>query len=171
MWDKMETPTIVYDLDTSGGLMEQIQTLLAPPKSEEVEKRSRKLVRDVRRSGRATNHDTCDSCREGGDLLCCDHCPAAFHLQCCNPPLSEEMLPPGEWMCHRCNVRKKVNDGYSVLHTTSLTKKFFIDEIRQCGLIYLSWFLFAAPRSESRSLNRPMAYQRDPHLSALCPRL
>uniref|UniRef100_A0A3B3ZRG5 PHD finger protein 12 n=1 Tax=Periophthalmus magnuspinnatus TaxID=409849 RepID=A0A3B3ZRG5_9GOBI len=107
MWAKMDTPTIVYDLDTSGGLMEQIQTLLAPPKSEEVEKRSRKLVRDVRRSGRATNHDTCDSCREGGDLLCCDHCPAAFHLQCCNPPLSEEMLPPGEWMCHRCNVRKK----------------------------------------------------------------
>uniref|UniRef100_A0A665WQK0 PHD finger protein 12 n=1 Tax=Echeneis naucrates TaxID=173247 RepID=A0A665WQK0_ECHNA len=109
----METPTIVYDLDTSGGLMEQIQTLLAPPKSEEVEKRNRKLVRDVRRSGRATNHDTCDSCREGGDLLCCDHCPAAFHLQCCNPPLSEEMLPPGEWMCHRCNVRKKKREQKS----------------------------------------------------------
>ncbi|KAM8853303.1 PHD finger protein 12 [Synchiropus picturatus] len=113
MWDKMETPTIVYDLDTSGGLMEQIQTLLAPPKSDEVEKRSRKLVRDVRRSGRTTNHDTCDSCREGGDLLCCDHCPAAFHLQCCNPPLSEEMLPSGEWMCHRCNVRKKKREQKS----------------------------------------------------------
>lgn len=103
----METPTIVYDLDTSGGLMEQIQTLLAPPKSEDAEKRSRKLDRSTRRSGRATNHDTCDSCREGGDLLCCDHCPAAFHLQCCNPPLSREMLPPGDWMCHRCTVRKK----------------------------------------------------------------
>ncbi|KAJ3591378.1 hypothetical protein NHX12_009323 [Muraenolepis orangiensis] len=113
MWDKMETPTIVYDLDTSGGLMEQIQTLLAPPKSEDVDRRSRKMVRDVRRSGRATNHDTCDSCREGGDLLCCDHCPAAFHLQCCNPPLSEEMLPPGEWMCHRCNVRKKKREQKS----------------------------------------------------------
>ncbi|NWJ08878.1 PHF12 protein, partial [Crypturellus undulatus] len=24
-----------------------------------------------------------------------------------NPPLSEEMLPPGEWMCHRCTVRRK----------------------------------------------------------------
>uniref|UniRef100_A0AAY5KHP7 PHD finger protein 12 n=1 Tax=Esox lucius TaxID=8010 RepID=A0AAY5KHP7_ESOLU len=106
MWDKMETPTIVYDLDTSGGLMEQIQTLLAPPKSDG-EKRSRRSERDVRRSGRATNHDTCDSCHEGGDLLCCDHCPAAFHLQCCNPPLSEEMLPPGDWVCHRCNVYRK----------------------------------------------------------------
>lgn len=103
----METPTIVYDLDTTGGLMEQIQTLLAPPKSEDGEKRSRKLERSSRRAGRATNHDTCDSCREGGDLLCCDHCPAAFHLQCCNPPLSREMLPPGDWMCHRCTVRKK----------------------------------------------------------------
>uniref|UniRef100_A0A1A8DI11 PHD finger protein 12 n=1 Tax=Nothobranchius kadleci TaxID=1051664 RepID=A0A1A8DI11_NOTKA len=127
MWDKMETPTIVYDLDTSGGLMEQIQTLLAPPKSEDVDKRSRKLVRDVRRSGRATNHDTCDSCREGGDLLCCDHCPAAFHLQCCNPPLSEEMLPPGEWMCHRCNVRKKKreqkNEQTNGLLERSLSKR------------------------------------------------
>lgn len=97
----------MYDLDTSGGLMEQIQTLLAPPKSEDGEKRTRKPDRSTRRAGRATNHDTCDSCREGGDLLCCDHCPAAFHLQCCNPPLSREMLPPGDWMCHRCTVRKK----------------------------------------------------------------
>ncbi|XP_062340884.1 PHD finger protein 12-like [Osmerus eperlanus] len=107
MWDKMETPTIVYDLDTSGGLMQQIQALLAPPKSEDGEKRSRKPDKNARRTGRATNHDTCDSCREGGDLLCCDHCPAAFHLQCCNPPLSKEMLPPGDWMCHRCSVRRK----------------------------------------------------------------
>ncbi|XP_035638579.1 PHD finger protein 12-like [Oncorhynchus keta] len=107
MWDKMETPAIVYDLDTSGGLMQQIQALLAPPKSEDGEKRSRKPDKNARRAGRATNHDTCDSCREGGDLLCCDHCPAAFHLQCCNPPLSKEMLPPGDWMCHRCMVRRK----------------------------------------------------------------
>lgn len=74
---------------------QQIQTLLAPPKSEEVEKRSRKLVRDVRRSGRATNHDTCDSCREGGDLLCCDHCPAAFHLQCWS--VRRHMHAPAAW--------------------------------------------------------------------------
>ncbi|XP_062329213.1 PHD finger protein 12-like [Osmerus eperlanus] len=110
MWDKMETPTIVYDLDTSGGLMEQIQTLLSPPKSMDGQNTSRKSERETRKSGRATNHNTCDSCREGGDLLCCDHCPAAFHPQCCNPPLSEENLPPGDWICHRCNVRSKKRD-------------------------------------------------------------
>ncbi|XP_077466724.1 PHD finger protein 12 isoform X4 [Stigmatopora argus] len=105
-------------------LEQQIQTLLAPPKSEEVDKRSRKMGRDARRSGRATNHDTCDSCREGGDLLCCDHCPAAFHLQCCDPPLSEEMLPPGEWMCHRCNVRKKKREQKSDQTNGLLEKPF-----------------------------------------------
>ncbi|XP_053562154.1 LOW QUALITY PROTEIN: PHD finger protein 12 [Bombina bombina] len=103
----METKTIVYDLDTSGGLMEQIQALLAPPKTDDGEKKSRKPEKEPRRSGRATNHDSCDSCKEGGDLLCCDHCPAAFHLQCCNPLLKLEMLPPGEWMCHRCTIRRK----------------------------------------------------------------
>nr|XP_060612661.1 PHD finger protein 12 [Anolis sagrei ordinatus] len=169
MWERMEAKTVVYDLDTSGGLMEQIQALLAPPRSDDAallgtEKRSRRTERGggggephhhhpqhhhhqqhhhhhpqhhhssssaasaaasaQRRSGRATNHDSCDSCKEGGDLLCCDHCPAAFHLQCCNPPLSEEMLPPGEWMCHRCTVRRKKREQKKELgHVNGLVDK------------------------------------------------
>ncbi|KAM6464679.1 PHD finger protein 12 isoform 2-T2 [Liasis olivaceus] len=180
MWERMEAKTVVYDLDTTGGLMEQIQALLAPPRSDDgggggggSEKRSRRPDRSAdphhhhahhhhpapghpppppaghphgppapphagaphgahhpaaaaaqRRSGRATNHDSCDSCKEGGDLLCCDHCPAAFHLQCCNPPLSEEMLPPGEWMCHRCTVRRKKREQKKELgHMNGLVDK------------------------------------------------
>lgn len=46
--------------------VQQIQALLAPPKADEAEKRSRKPEKEPRRSGRATNHDSCDSCKEGG---------------------------------------------------------------------------------------------------------
>ncbi|RUS80687.1 hypothetical protein EGW08_011553 [Elysia chlorotica] len=96
----------LWDLDTSGGIMEQIQQLVAPPISSEGQRRSRRRrEREVyRRPGRAVNHDCCDSCKEGGDLLCCDRCPAAFHLLCHDPPLSEESLPTGEWLCHKCKT-------------------------------------------------------------------
>uniref|UniRef100_A0A8D2Q7N6 PHD finger protein 12 n=1 Tax=Varanus komodoensis TaxID=61221 RepID=A0A8D2Q7N6_VARKO len=111
MWERMEAKTVVYDLDTSGGVMERGGG--GDPHHH-----------GGRRSGRATNHDSCDSCKEGGDLLCCDHCPAAFHLQCCNPPLSEEMLPPGEWMCHRCTVRRKKREQKKELgHVNGLVEK------------------------------------------------
>lgn len=92
--------TVEYDLNTSGGLMPQIQALIAPPASEE----RKPPVRCHRPVGRAVNHDCCDSCKEGGDLICCDRCPATFHLQCHDPPLDEESLPSGEWICHRCTV-------------------------------------------------------------------
>lgn len=94
--------TVEYDLNTSGGLMSQIQALIAPPASEEERRKpARRCHRPV--GGRAVNHDCCDSCKEGGDLICCDRCPATFHLQCHDPPLDEESLPSGEWICHRCS--------------------------------------------------------------------
>lgn len=94
--------TVEYDLNTSGGLMTQIQALIAPPASEE-ERRKPAPRRHRAVGGRAVNHDCCDSCNEGGDLICCDRCPATFHLQCHDPPLDEESLPSGEWICHRCS--------------------------------------------------------------------
>lgn len=63
-------------------IFQQIQKLVAPPVSDEVLRRQRRKERENRRQGRTVNHDSCDSCKEGGDLLCCDWCPAAFHLQC-----------------------------------------------------------------------------------------
>ncbi|XP_066278922.1 histone-lysine N-methyltransferase NSD2-like isoform X2 [Branchiostoma lanceolatum] len=39
----------------------------------------------------------------GGDLLCCEMCPAAFHPQC----LGLEDLPEGTWFCRDCSLGKK----------------------------------------------------------------
>lgn len=49
-----------------------------------------------------TNHDICDSCGEGGELLCCDKCPSSFHLECLNPPLLS--VPEGDWFCNPCRL-------------------------------------------------------------------
>merc|ERR1712014_122456 len=42
----------------------------------------------------------CRVCKEGGELLCCDSCPNAYHLRCLEPPLEE--VPDGPWTCPRC---------------------------------------------------------------------
>ena len=35
-----------------------------------------------------------------GDLLCCETCPAVYHLGCLDPPLAE--VPTGVWFCPVC---------------------------------------------------------------------
>ena len=29
------------------------------------------------------NSETCQLCWGGGDLVCCDYCPASYHEECC----------------------------------------------------------------------------------------
>ena len=44
----------------------------------------------------------CRVCKDGGELLCCDACPSAYHTHCLNPPL--KTIPDGDWHCPRCDV-------------------------------------------------------------------
>ncbi|XP_037538160.1 autoimmune regulator [Nematolebias whitei] len=46
------------------------------------------------------NDDECAVCKDGGELICCDGCPRAFHLACHSPPLTS--IPSGSWQCAWC---------------------------------------------------------------------
>ncbi|XP_051482500.1 autoimmune regulator-like [Apus apus] len=46
------------------------------------------------------NEDECAACGDGGELICCDGCPRAFHLACLVPPLPR--VPSGTWRCGCC---------------------------------------------------------------------
>ena len=43
----------------------------------------------------------CRTCKEGGELLCCDSCINSYHLRCVDPPLEE--VPETSWTCPRCS--------------------------------------------------------------------
>ncbi|XP_060169679.1 uncharacterized protein LOC132600489 isoform X1 [Lycium barbarum] len=51
-----------------------------------------------RRSSAEENDDLCSICADGGDLLCCDNCPRAFHSECVSLP----SIPTGTWYCKYC---------------------------------------------------------------------
>ncbi|XP_033954395.1 uncharacterized protein nsd1b isoform X2 [Pseudochaenichthys georgianus] len=48
------------------------------------------------------NVSWCFVCTEGGSLLCCESCPAAFHRECLNME-----MPKGSWFCNDCKAGKK----------------------------------------------------------------
>ncbi|XP_037935607.1 PHD finger protein 12 [Teleopsis dalmanni] len=118
------------ELDPNLSIMEQIQVLIKPPPSED-EKITLRPTNSkhpyYKRPGRGHNHDLCDACEEGGDLLCCDRCPSSFHLQCHDPPLNEEDIPIGQWLCHSCRMTlktapsSKANSVERTLSTTALS--------------------------------------------------
>ncbi|KAJ8011284.1 hypothetical protein DPEC_G00056550 [Dallia pectoralis] len=50
------------------------------------------------------NDDECAVCKDGGELICCDGCPKAYHLACLDPPLTA--IPRGTWRCQSCDGNK-----------------------------------------------------------------
>nr|XP_034840271.1 nucleosome-remodeling factor subunit NURF301 [Maniola hyperantus] len=50
--------------------------------------------------------DHCRVCHRLGDLLCCETCPAVFHLECVDPPLVD--VPSEDWQCALCKQHKTV---------------------------------------------------------------
>ena len=48
------------------------------------------------------HNEACPVCQEGGEVICCDTCPAVYHLECINPPLRK--VPRGKWSCPQCKT-------------------------------------------------------------------
>lgn len=59
--------------------------------------------------------DHCRVCHRLGNLLCCETCPAVYHLECVEPPLED--VPTEDWQCNICKAHavSGVNDCVSVL--------------------------------------------------------
>ncbi|CAI8044830.1 Chromodomain-helicase-DNA-binding protein 5, partial [Geodia barretti] len=65
---------------------------------------------DIDRKESEDEHaDFCQTCKDGGELLCCDFCPLAYHLKCLVPPMDK--IPDGEWHCPRCQARAEPLSG------------------------------------------------------------
>ncbi|KAF5930303.1 hypothetical protein HYC85_031176 [Camellia sinensis] len=50
------------------------------------------------------NSDECCLCKMDGSLICCDGCPAAYHLKCVG--VANSLLPEGDWYCPECVIDK-----------------------------------------------------------------
>ncbi|XP_053925089.1 tripartite motif-containing protein 66 [Cuculus canorus] len=73
------------------------------------------------------NEDFCAVCLNGGELLCCDHCPKVFHLSCHVPALLS--FPVGEWVCTLCRNPVKPEVEYDCENT-----RYSHSSNAQCGL-------------------------------------
>uniref|UniRef100_A0A8C7VBK6 Autoimmune regulator n=1 Tax=Oncorhynchus mykiss TaxID=8022 RepID=A0A8C7VBK6_ONCMY len=63
------------------------------------------------------NDDECAVCKDGGELICCDGCPRAYHLTCLDPPLTT--IPSGTWRCQSCHSNKVRRERIYPLTETS----------------------------------------------------
>lgn len=70
---------------------------------------------DMIQEGPIHYDDHCRVCHRLGNLLCCETCPAVYHLECVDPPLED--VPSEDWQCNICKSHSVsgVNDCISSL--------------------------------------------------------
>ncbi|KAL1190730.1 Increased DNA methylation 1 [Cardamine amara subsp. amara] len=74
------------------------------------------------------NDDLCVICADGGNLLICDSCPRAFHIECVSLP----SIPRGNWHCKYCEKRIKSEiAGEDNVNSSSVEQLEGVDSVDQ----------------------------------------
>lgn len=94
---------------------------------------------DITSEGVAKHDDHCRVCHKLGDLLCCETCPAVYHLACLDPPLDD--VPNEDWICAVCqsNQVSGVTDCISDIEKGGLLSRQECLGLDRHGRKY--WFL------------------------------
>ncbi|KAL7832348.1 hypothetical protein AOLI_G00298960 [Acnodon oligacanthus] len=111
------------------------------------------------------NDDECSVCKDGGELICCDGCPRAFHLNCLVPPLTS--IPSGTWRCKFCNgSRVMVEKTYVPLQPPVHTP---LTESSSSSTVDFSFFSSTSLSAVTGSKNtQPAGFQSaDPDLAGI----
>lgn len=75
---------------------------------------SAKSKTESERKRKWTHNEWCHLCKTGGDLVCCNWCPRAYHLGC----VGRDEMPSGYWSCpqHQCReCGRKASDAGGLL--------------------------------------------------------
>ncbi|KAJ3156387.1 hypothetical protein HDU89_004169 [Geranomyces variabilis] len=70
-------------------------------------------INDVTPSHSHYNDDHCSACLGRGQMVCCDTCPRAFHLNCVEEGYDclEEVPQEESWECRRCRFQKRIKSA------------------------------------------------------------
>lgn len=69
-----------------------------------------------------SHEDWCAACMDGGQLVCCDVCPKAFHHSCHIPVITNEEAS-GDWQCLLCKPVDPVVSADPTLSCLSASEK------------------------------------------------
>ncbi len=63
---------------------------------------------ELRAEGKVVHDEHCRDCGKAGELICCDGvgCPAAYHLRCLDPPMTQVPAANEPWFCCICKLHQ-----------------------------------------------------------------